>query len=225
MKKPLIQVIIRSALVIIGILGITLSACSASAPNGRAFLYFTIQSNITIVGIEIVFLIDAIRQLMNKPSFINQILLKIKYVFVIAIALTFLVLNILLAPSLTPAYLFSFKNFSVHTIVPVLAIVDFFIFDKDIELKASTSLLGLAMPAYYFVFFYIGSKIGFRYIGDAKVPYFFLDYENLTWFKITDKGLGVFYWLMIMTISLCLLCLIFYLLMKLRQGGFKKKNG
>ena len=223
MKKPIIQIIIRSALIIIGILGIIFSSVSSSGFNGVAFLYFTIQSNITIIGIEIVFLIDAIRQLLGKSTFINQILLKIKYIFVVAITITFLVFTTLLAPTLTTSYLLSYNNLSLHIIVPILALTDFFIFDKDIEMKVSTAFLGTAMPVYYFVFFFIGTKVGFRYIGNAKAPYFFLEYDNLTWFKITEKGLGVFYWLMILFVGISVLCLILYLLIKLRQGGFKKK--
>ena len=225
MKKLIVQIIIRSALIIIGLLGIILSSSSSSfMGDGTTFLYFTIQSNVTIILIEVVFLIDAIRQLMNKPTFINQILLKIKYVFVVAITITFLVFTFMLAPTLDASYLLSFNNFSLHAIVPILALIDFFIFDKDIQLTIPYSFLGLAMPSYYFVFWYVGTKIGFRYIGNAKAPYFFLDYENLTWFSITEKGLGVFYWLMIMLVGLSLLCLIFYLLIKLRQGGFKRNK-
>gem|GEM_PF-3060535 len=32
------------------------------------------------------------------------------------------------------------------------------------------------------------------------MPYFFLDYDKLTWFQITADGPGVFWWIIILTI-------------------------
>ena len=148
----------RSALIIVGILGIIFTMFSAGTFMGdnKALYYFTVQSNITIIGITIVFLVDTIRQLFKKESFINQVLLKIKYVFTIAITITFLVFTVLLAPTLGIEYLLSYNNFSLHFIVPILAIVDFLLFDVYIKLTKFNCLLGLAMPVYYLFFFLLG---------------------------------------------------------------------
>ena len=219
MKGIIVQVLIRAALIIVGVLGIILTVFSDNSFMGNtvAFLYFTVQSNITIISIEVVFLIDAIRQLFSKKTFINDILLYIKYAFVVAITITCLVFVTMLMPTLGASYLLSYGNFSLHLIVPILAVTDFFIFDKNIKLTKVTCLFGTGMPLYYLIFFLIGIPLNVRYIGDSVAPYFFLDFKTLTWFRFTSNGPGVFYWILILLALISALCYAYYFLMKLRQ--------
>lgn len=225
MKKLIIQLILRVALIVIGVVGITLTTISSSFMGGHnvTFLFFTIQSNITIIVIELLFAYDALMQLLGKKSFVNNAWLLVKYLFTIAITITFLVFAFMLAPTLGIDYLLSFNNYSLHFIVPILAIIDFFIFDKDIKLNKFTCLWGLAMPIYYVIFFLIGIPLNIKYINGECAPYFFLNYEQLTWFSFTEKGPGVFYWIIILTIGITILCYLFYLLMWLRQKYSKKE--
>ena len=218
MKKIIIQLIIRLALVIIGVVGIILTGSSTSFMGDKVtFLFFTVQSNITIILIELVYAVDALLQLLSKKSFSNNILLIIKYIFTVAITITFLVFTTMLIPSLSLDYLFSFRNYSLHFIVPILAVVDFFIFNSDIKLTKASCLWGTAMPIYYVIFFLINIPLGTRYLYGDYAPYFFLNYENLTWFSFTNKGPGVFYWILILTVAIIGLCYVFYFFMKLRQ--------
>ena len=224
MIKQIIQLIIRLALVVIGVTGIILTSSSSSFMGDKVtFLFFTVQSNITIILIELVFAIDAFKQILGKKSFSNNILLIIKYLFTVAITITFLVFAFMLAPTLQKDYLFSFRNYSLHFIVPILAILDFFIFNDDIKLTKLNCLWGTAMPIYYVIFFLINIPLGTRYLYGDCAPYFFLNYEKLTWFSITDNGLGVFYWILILTVAIIGLCYLFYLLMWLRQKLNKKR--
>ena len=126
----------------------------------------------------------------------------------------------MLAPTLSLDYLLTFDNFSLHVIVPLLAIADFFIFDKDIKLTKINCLFGIAMPLYYLIFVFIGLPLGFTYGPGLKFPYFFLDFESNGCFTI-GNSLGVFYWILILIAAICGLCYLFYLFMKLRQ---KKKS-
>ncbi len=224
MRKLLIQAALRLALIVVGIAGIILTCFSSSFMGNRVtFMFFTVQSNITIIAITMVFLVDTIIQIAGKKSFINDVLLKIKYVFVVAITITCLVFFFMLAPTVGLDYLLSFNNFSLHAIVPILAIVDFFLYDKDIKLTLPSSLLGTAMPFYYLIFFLVGIPLNFRYLNNSVAPYFFLDYQTLTWFKFTSNGPGVFYYIIFMLIGISGLCLIYYFLVKLRKGKSKDK--
>ena len=72
----------------------------------------------------LIFLINEILLLTIKKSFVNQVLLHIKYVATVAITTTFLVFFTMLAPLMGVDYLLSFNNFSLHAIVPILAIID-----------------------------------------------------------------------------------------------------
>ena len=221
--KNIAKVLIKLALIIVGVLGIIFNFYSTSfMGNGYIFMFFTVQSNLTIILMSFVFLINDILVIFKKKSFVNQFLYHLKYVFTVAITITFLVFFIMLAPTLGVDYLLSFNNFSLHAIVPILAIIDFFIFDKDINITYPSSLLGISMPIYYVIFFLIGIPLGFRYTAEGlKAPYFFLNYEQNGW--LFEKGLGVIIWILILTVAISGLCLLFALLMKLRQGKLKKK--
>ncbi len=223
MKKLIIQIILRLALIVIGVVGIILTASSTSFMGDKVtFTFFTVQSNITIILIELVYLVDAILQLFSKKSFSNNILLIIKYLFTVAITITFLVFVFMLAPTLDNSYLFSFNNYSLHFIVPIIALVDFFVFNSDIKLTKLNCLWGTAMPIYYVIYFLIGIPQGRTYLYGDHAPYFFLNYEKLTWFSFTENGPGVFYWILILTAGIVVLCYLFYFLMWLRQKLNKK---
>lgn len=223
MGKLITQLVIRIALAVIGIVGIILTVASSSFMGDTvAFRFFTVQSNITIIVIELIYAFDALLQIFGKKSISNRILLMIKYIFTVAITITFLVFVFMLAPTLSVDYLLSYNNFSLHFIVPILALVDFFIFNSDIKLNKSNCLWGVAMPVYYVIYFLIGVPMERTYINGDLAPYFFLNYKQITWFSFTDKGPGVFYWILILTAGIIGLCYLFLLFMWLRQKKNKK---
>lgn len=226
--KTSISLLIEVLLVILGIYGIYLNfGGSGFMGNGSMMLYFTIQSNITIIVITFIFFILKIFELIIKKDLIKNYLRLIKYVFTVAITITFLVFFVLLAPTLDTSYLLSMNNLTVHFLVPLLALIDFFTFDNEIKFNKWNPLLGLIFPLLYlgFVFICIASNISFN---GQLVPYFFLDYETLTWFNITEKGIGVFYYIIILLIFVILLCYLFYgiiyLINKVKNKYFKKEN-
>ena len=225
MRKCIARAVIEFLLVIVSVTGIISTYISSGFMNGWiAFLFFTVQSNMTIAAISLVFMIDNILKATGRPGFVNEALRKIKYVFTVAITITFLVFFTMLAPLLGIDYLLSYNNFSLHAIVPILALVDFFVFDMDIHLTKLNCLLGTLMPLYYLGFFLIGIPLGFRYIGDDVAPYFFLNYEQNGWFEIGNGKIGVFYWIIIMMLAISGLCLIFYLFVHLRQKFYNRNK-
>lgn len=72
-----------------------------------------------------------------------------------------------------------------------------------------------------FVFICVGLNIRFN---GQLVPYFFLDYETLTWFNITEKGIGVFYYIIILLILVILLCFLFNLIVYIINKIGKKNS-
>ena len=227
-KKEIIKVsfnlLVELLLLVFGFYGIIIN-CFATGfmGNGSAFLYFTIQSNIAIILITLAFFILKIIGLFLKKDFINNILYHIKFVFTVGITITFLVFFILLAPTMGASYLLSMTNLTVHLIVPLLALIDFFCFDNKISFKKWSPLLGTVFPLCYlgFVFICVGLNIRFN---DQLVPYFFLDYETLTWFNITEKGIGVFYYIIILLILVILLCYLFNLIVYIINKIGKKNS-
>jgi len=223
MVKKIIRIAILSALAIVGILGIIFTAqSSAFMGGGSVFFFFTVQSNIFIIAMALIFLINGIVLLITKKSFINQTLLFIKYVATIAITVTFLVFFTMLAPLMGVDYLLSFNNFSLHAIVPILAIIDFIIFDTDINLTYSNSLLATISPISYVIFVYVGAIFKLQYGDNLYYPYFFLDFEKNGFFF--EKGFGIIPWILILLAGICGLGFLYCFIIKLRQKAIAKKT-
>ncbi len=196
----------KSGIVLSAWAGISLqigSGRSSWMESGSIFLYFTTQSNILIALIALLFIILDLA--CNGRRDIPQTLYAIKFIFTASIILTFVVFSLLLAPLMPKSYLLSSSNLFLHNITAFLALADFWIFDRKIVVKKTTWLLAAIMPALYLVFVLILASTGPRFSGNL-VPYFFLDYQKLGWFRIVGQGgIGVVYWI---TILFALSCVI-----------------
>jgi len=224
LAKSIIKILIKVALVIAGVLGIVLTAQSTDfMGGGSVFFFFTVQSNIFIMLMALIFLVNEVAVLIIKKSFINQVLLHIKYTATVAITITFLVFFTMLAPLMGVDYLLSFKNYSLHAIVPILAIVDFFLFDKDIQLTYKSSLLATIPPVCYVVFVYVGAIFKIQYAKNLYYPYFFLNIDTNGFFF--EKGtMGIIPWIIILLGFIIGLGCLYCLFMKLRQKESNKKS-
>lgn len=221
--KTVLKIALKASLAIVGILGIIFTAqSSAFMGGGSVFFFFTVQSNIFIIVMSLLFLVNDVMLLVNKKSFVNQTLLLIKYVATVAITITFIVFFTLLAPLMGVDYLLSFNNFSLHAIVPILAIVDFILFDTDINLTYKNSLLATIAPISYVVFVYIGAIFKLQYGKNLYYPYFFLDFEKNGFFF--EKGFGIIPWIIILLAGICGLGFLYCLIIKLRQKSLSNEK-
>ena len=220
--KKLTRILILASIVVVGILGIVFTAKSTDFMGGSViFNYFTVQSNIFAILMALIFLCNEIFLLTFKKSFTNQILLYLKFAATIAVTLTFIVFFTMLAPLVGINYLISFNNFSLHAIVPILAIVDFFLFDTDINITYPKSLIGTATPLYYLFFVYIGVPLNLRYGENIKFPYFFMDYETNGF--LFEKGFGIIPWIIVLFVAVSGMCALFCFAIKKRQKVSEKK--
>jgi len=196
-RHQLNSILVKSLSILFGVIGLGLSFLGIDSyiDPSRLLLFFTIQSNILILITMVIFLIYAIRELKRVPREIPQTLRKIKYVFTVSITLTFIVFALLLSPWMPLSYLTSPSNICIHFLVPIMAIIDFLYFDQPLQTKKTTFLWGVIPPLYYLVFAMICSFSGVAFYPDGMtVPYFFLNYEELGWFRIGPTGIGVVYW-------------------------------
>ena len=220
--KTVVKILIKAALAIVGILGIVFTALSSAFMGGASvFFFFTVQSNIFIIAMALIFLVNEVVVLLKKKSFINQTLLHIKYVATVAITITFLVFFTMLAPLMGIDYLLSFNNFSLHAIVPILAIVDFFLFDTDIKITYKSSLLATISPISYVVFVYIGRIFNLKYTENLYYPYFFLNIDS-NGFLFEKRTMGVIPWIIILLGAIIGLGCLYCLFMRLRQKPQQK---
>ena len=224
-KELLISVILKSFIVAGGFVGLIASFVMTEIGVKNEILYFTIQSNIWIFAVMIVFLVKdsmALARAEDKP--IAQWLWKTKFIFTVAIFLTGFVYNFVLFPSSfaspKPTNPLALDSFFVHIFVPVLAVVDFI--KNDYRLKANkwTVFYGLITPVYYLPFALIAAELGANFKEGGRFPYFFLDHEQFGWFGF-DKMPGVFYWLIIV---LGIVLGISYLLIICRKKREKREK-
>ena len=170
--------------------------------------YYTLQSNILCLVAFSVFLFMELRHKRYK----NNIYYLIKGAIIIAISITAIVYRVALAPvgfemdSLQSAVSNkAFANLLVHTVSPILVILDYFLFDAKGKFKRYYPLIWLIIPSNYAIYVYTYSAHGgefFNIGGSKQFAYFFLDYIKL--------GIsGVAKWMIFILLSISAISYIF----------------
>lgn len=209
-----VPLLLKLLLIAAFITGYIDTAGSGEFMSQNSLLYFTVQSNIWIAAVCALFAVfETVSLVRGRRLAIPNVLLTVKYMCTIAIALTFVVFSLILSPPLIAggqaAYLATPGNICLHNAVPVIAIIDFILYDHGLKSSRKTFLLSAVLPLYYLAFALICSFSGVDFGGGAKVPYFFLDYERNGWFSIGGGKFGVVYWIVIMILLVLGMGLLF----------------
>lgn len=192
-KKHQLSLTLKIGFIVFASIGIL------AAESFRSLYYYTLQSNLWLIFVQVIFLFDEIRVIRHRESYIKRWHRLLKFVSVIAVTLTMLVFGIILAPVLPLDVTFSLTSVTLHFIAPILALVDFFVFDNDLKVKKRELIYAYLPALLYFLFVMTFVQLGIKFSTEQTlVPYFFLDYETLGWFTITSNGIGVFYWMIIL---------------------------
>ena len=190
------------------------------------FTYFTVLSNIFIDIMLLIFLIKDVFYLFGKNIEYRRIFHVLKLCATTSIALTFIMFNLALAPffpgGISKAY-FDKGAYSMflHIITPILAVVDFMVFEKEYDVKYKDDFYTVIPPLIYLVFVIIIGQLGFRW-GEMIAPYNFLNYgAGPHWFGFSFNeigfetlGTGVFYNVLIIW---AIIYLVGLLLIKIRK--------
>lgn len=202
--------------ILIKIIAIAVSVYGLYRSFGKSD-YFTYFTNLSNIAIDLVLAVSLILVISNKkPAKAWYI---IKYLFTISIMLTFLIYLAVLAPTDKDGFINAYiRNYCgslcVHFIGPVLAILDFIIFDKNFKSKKRYALYAVIPPLIYVGYVVILAQcFGFRWGDNMMAPYNFINYgAPCGWFGFdlgninsTTLGIGTFYMIII-------LCAIFILL-------------
>lgn len=193
---------LNSCIVILAVLGICLNYLEPNVAKNNV-LYFTIQSNIWILGVS---LIMCCFDWQHRK--IPEIIFTVKFIFTVSITLTGIVYNLILAPQYGMLFGSFWRAYSVsvvllHVVVPVLSVISFLYFD-NVNSSKGLPLAGCVMPLLYFAGVMLLSLNGrseglFEGMGggSTRFPYFFMDYETNGWFTFSGNigELGVFYWI------------------------------
>lgn len=191
------------------------------------FTYFTTLSNIFISLILLVFLIkDIISYKYNRKIIYSNKLYIIKFLATISITLTFAVFLTILAPTMNGGILNAYLmdgagSLFVHFITPILAIIDFLLFNNEYEIESKYTIYSIIPPLLYVLFVIIASSLGLKW-GNMSAPYNFLNFKAPTgWFGFNPSlrswetlGIGVFYMIVLLSIIFIIIGRIFLWLKK-----------
>ena len=173
-KKDTFHHLLKWGIVLSSGLGVLLGIANDDwSLNGLA--YFTNQSNL------LVFLVYGYLALNDKP--LSKIVITILYQAVLAIALTGFVYHLILAPTFDGSDGFSFMNFLVHTLTPILVITERIIFSHKHTLHKWHPIYWLSFPLIYFIFTIVFAELGGRFGPgtdyESRYPYVAIALKHL----------------------------------------------
>lgn len=219
-NKKVISLILKSLIIVIALAGVIKGAIETGP---KVFLYFTQLSNVLAIIVAAIFIYFDINELREKEVKIHRFMYYLKFAATVGVALTFIVFWALLAKDEPISYLLSFNNISLHTLAPILMIVEYILFTEDYQVTKKSMTSALIPPLAYFIFAMVLMAFNVTFGGNQTAPYFFLDYKNSGWFGFSD-GLGVFYWIIIVLGIIYLLALFINFLHKLRINALLKNS-
>lgn len=140
--------------------------------GSRVFMFFTIQSNIAIA---LICAIGCVMMLRGREA--GKVWPVIKFVGTISITLTGVVFGFVLAPTLG-SHAWNIQNTLTHLVVPVAAVIDFFVVSTAFEIKKRNDFFVIVPPILYAVYAGIGYVRGWQFIEGINYPYFFLNWGS-----------------------------------------------
>ncbi len=174
---------------------------SAFMGSTKAFMYFTIQSNIAIAVIcaaECVFFL--------RGRSLGAAMAVVKFTGTVSITLTGVVFVVLLAPTLG-AGAWNVHNILTHVIVPAATVVDFFAVCAGAGIRRRNVFYVIIPPLVYAIYAGIGYVRGWEFSGGYPYPYFFLNWGSPAGaFGISSElpYLGCVWWILILLVFLLL---------------------
>lgn len=208
-RELFISMIIKIIAIIVSIYGM-----AKSFSGMMFFTYFTNLSNIFIDVMLLIFLIYDFLLWQQKEIKIKQIMYIIKFMATISITLTLFVYMFILAPTNKDGFIHAYINngagsLCVHFINPLLAIIDFLVFDSYYQSDKRHVLYAVIPPLVYVGYIIVlGQVFQIRWDDTMLAPYNFLNYGaktgwlgfNLSLSGATTLGIGCFYMIIILLI-------------------------
>ena len=218
-KSRIVSLILKAVVILSAAVGTVLSAYASKAVfmgGSRVFMYFTIQSNIAIAVIS---LIGA--ALLLRRAKIGRIWHTVRLVGTVSITLTGVVFTFILAPTLGK-YAWNLQNILTHVVVPLAAIVDFFVTGVYGDIPKKNAFYVLLPPLAYAIYAGIGYAAGWEFSAGVHYPYFFLNWGSPAGAFGFTKGLpfmGCVWWILALLILLLALGFLYLRIIE----GLKKR--
>lgn len=177
--------------------------------NGDTLAYFTVLSNILIFVVMLIIWIKTLKDVIIKKEYegLNKHCMLPKGIAMLCITVTFLVYAFLLAEyNLKSNYYVN--NLSEHYILPMMMILDYFLFDEKGNIKWYHPLIWVGCALCYLPYIFIRAAIIGNNSNLIRYPYFFLN--------VDDLGVGgVIWWCIGLLIFFSALAYLYFLFDKL----------
>ncbi len=223
-KSRTAQLIFQTAYCMLGLVGIIASLGifdNIQMIRWDAYVHFTNLSNFLCIGIMLAELIQTAKK--KEDSFVTTAPV-LKFTGMLAILLTFLVFNIMLAGAegRDPQLNWRISSLSFHVALPVMYIADWFLFYQRKQCKWYYPLTAAAFPAAYIVFIFIQAAI-LKFDTSILIPgsttpliypYFFVNLE-------TQGVAGVIKWILLLLVAFIAVGYLFFGLDRIA----KKRSG
>lgn len=206
-KAVICGIVIKTAALLSTMYGIFTSS------SKMKFTFFTYLSNAALAFVLFAFLVfDAVRlKTKGKCDLRSNKLYVLKYMLTISITLTFLVYMLLLGPNCKGGLKGSYmKNhggsFCLHFLTPMLAILDFALFDFEFKSDKRHVYFALLLPLSYVLFVVVAAAHGMRWYENMSAPYNFLNFGaktgwlgfDLSTAGFESLGIGVAYMILLL---------------------------
>ena len=150
------------------------------------FKFFTVDSNIFMGIVALLFSIQEINLLKNKEYDISPFIYYLKFMATAAVSLTFFVVFTYLGPISKGGIISMLQNSNLffHLIIPILSIITFVFFEKNNHIPFNKTILGL-IPVFIYAIYYIINIL--VHMENGKVSYiydWYLFVQNGVWTAI-----------------------------------------
>ena len=173
-----------------------------AANNISVFKYFTFQSNIFIGCIALVFAYYQFLVIRGKIDKIPQILGIFNLIATSAVALTFTIVIVFLAPGYGFKLMYKNANLFFHLIVPVVAMINYLFFIKSEKYRFVITLLTI-IPSFLYGVVYFIVVAALNGYGDLKIDFYMFGKDG--------PLIGALNFIAVMSIAYALAILLYFL--------------
>ena len=204
-----LSLVLKAVVIASAMTGTFLSAYAGRASfmgGSRVFMYFTIQSNILIA---VICAIGGIILLKGKDA--GSAWYVVKFVGTVSITLTGVVFGFLLAP-LLGANAWNVRNTLTHLVVPVVAVLDYYVVSVTAEIKYRNVIYVTIPPILYAIYAGIAYVNGWDFATGVNYPYFFLNWGSpagVFGFSNELPFIGTGWWILVILIFLIVIGLVY----------------
>ena len=153
------------------IISFTIGDGILTATFPEIFKYFTFQSNIFMAIVALIYAIYQLLVIKGKKENIPHVLNVFYHVGVTAVALTFIIVVLFLAPGYGFDKMYRYANLFYHGLAPVIAMANYMFFNKECRIRFIDTLFAIIPSLLYGIVYFIVVVSNNAY-GDINIDFY-----------------------------------------------------